>query len=74
MPWMAMSYKESSLKEKLSEKCKMEYIPHLVVLDGKTGEVKNYNGKDGMINLKEDRLEDFPFYKPEKEANISNGH
>jgi thiol-disulfide isomerase/thioredoxin len=45
MPWLALPFSESELKQKLSEKHGVDGIPTLVLIDGESGDVISQDGR-----------------------------
>ena len=45
MPWVALPFIHRSLKESLAEEYECDGIPHLVLLNGKTGEIITTDGR-----------------------------
>ncbi|CAM9330969.1 unnamed protein product [Discosporangium mesarthrocarpum] len=45
MPWLAVPFGETRVRAKLSEQCKVQGIPSLVVVDGKTGAILSYTAR-----------------------------
>ena len=69
MPWLALTYSERDLKEKLSKKYKVRGIPTVVILDDSA----NVITKDGMAAISADPTgEDFP-WKPKTLPEIMAG-
>jgi len=59
MPWLALPYEEfREMAEELGEKYECQGIPHLVLLDGKTGEIIT---KDGRTCISEHGPSVFPW-------------
>ena len=59
MPWLALPYEDyREMQEELSEKYDCQGIPHLVLLDGKTGEIIT---KDGRSYISEHGPSVFPW-------------
>lgn len=52
MPWAALPFSESSVKEALSEKFGISGIPALIVLNGATGEVIDRAGRSTVTSAK----------------------
>jgi len=59
-PWLLMPYSDRERKETLSEKYDCQGIPHLVILDGTTGEVITTNGRAGISGA--NTVADFPYH------------
>jgi nucleoredoxin len=69
MPWLALTYSERDLKEKLSKKYKVQGIPTVVILDGSA----NVITKDGRAAISGDPTgADFP-WKPKTLPEIMAG-
>ena len=68
MSFCALPYAERDRKEKLSNPFKVQGIPTLVFLDGKTGEVINSDGRSAISG--DDYITDFPF-RPKDVYDIS---
>ena len=70
MPWLALPFEESrELEGDLSEKFACDGIPHLVLLDGKTGEVLTLEGTNAIRQCGADA---FPFTEDAIAAAFAN--
>ncbi|CAM9604098.1 unnamed protein product [Choristocarpus tenellus] len=49
MPWLAVPFEEQTARAKLSELCKVQGIPTLVVMDGETGAIKSFTGRQDVV-------------------------
>jgi len=58
MPWLAVPFSDSEGREGLDSRFKVSGIPHLVILDAKTGEVYT---EDGVEYVSEYGVEAYPF-------------
>lgn len=58
MPWLAVPFSDSEGREALDGRFKVSGIPHLVILDAKTGEVYT---EDGVEFVSEYGVEAYPF-------------
>jgi nucleoredoxin len=58
MPWLAVPFSDSEGRKGLDERFEVQGIPHLVILDAKTGEVLT---DDGVEFVSEYGIEAYPF-------------
>jgi len=62
MPWLALPYEQRDTKNKLSKKYKVNGIPSLVIVDGKTGETITTDGRSAVMEDPEGAA--FPWKPP----------
>lgn len=67
MPWLALPYGHEKI-EPLNSKYQVEGIPHLVILDGATGEVNTDDGRS--VFMKPNYVEKFPFKPTPMSADV----
>merc|ERR1719384_3085881 len=60
MPWYSLPF-QSPLAQTLGSKYKAQGIPHLVVLDGKTGDVITMKGVEGVREGLDKSISNFPW-------------
>ncbi|XP_064619329.1 nucleoredoxin-like [Lineus longissimus] len=70
MPWLALPYEDRERKAKLSKKYKVQGIPTLVLIDGKTGQKLTDDGRSAVASDPEGK--DFP-WKPKPFAEVVCG-
>lgn len=56
-PWTAIPYSNRDIKDKLSRQFSISGIPSLIVLDAKTGQVIDANGRNTVMQRKEKAIE-----------------
>lgn len=59
MPWLAVPYSNRRIKKRLSNKFDVSGIPSLILIDPKTGEVTNENGRSAVSDTSK-----FPWTEP----------
>jgi len=69
MPWLALPFAMGGLKERLSNKYKVEGIPTLVLLDGSTAQLLTPKGREVINN--DPRGELFPWYPTSRSTRSS---
>jgi len=62
MPWKALPFADRDAKNKLSKKYKVNGIPSLIILDGKTGETIAMDGRTAVMS--DPNCEKFPWKPP----------